>query len=135
MEHFAQMNVFAWIRIIFAHLIIGCVIRYPKTGNLHYTVSKIYVLVSYFNCWNLYHHSFNNAIYKICYTVVAKSPTQKEDIISVIYQLTDTTESSTLKDKSCVHHSITEYICKTKGLKYFMLFVFVKSIKQQFNCE
>ena len=43
MEHFAQMNVFArirtvfaWIRIIFAHLIIGCAIRYPKIGSLRY---------------------------------------------------------------------------------------------------
>ena len=36
MEHFAQTDMFARIRTDFAHLIIGCVIRYPKTGNLRY---------------------------------------------------------------------------------------------------
>ena len=43
MEHFAQTNVFAWIRTVFArirtvfaHLIIGCAIRYPKIGSLRY---------------------------------------------------------------------------------------------------
>ena len=36
MEHFAQTNVFVRIRTIFAHLIIGCTIRYPKIDNLHY---------------------------------------------------------------------------------------------------
>ena len=36
MEYFAQTNVFARIRTVFAHLIIGCVIQYPKTGNLRY---------------------------------------------------------------------------------------------------
>ena len=43
MEHFVQMNVFAWIRTIFArirtvfaHLIVGCAIRYPKIGSLRY---------------------------------------------------------------------------------------------------
>ena len=30
MEDFEQTNMFAWICTIFAHLIIGCVIRYPK---------------------------------------------------------------------------------------------------------
>ena len=28
--------VFAWICTAFAHLIIGCAIRYPKNGNLRY---------------------------------------------------------------------------------------------------
>ena len=28
MEDFAQTNMFAWICIVFAHLIIGCAIRY-----------------------------------------------------------------------------------------------------------
>ena len=37
MEDFVQMNIFAWICTIFAHLIIGCAIQYLKTGNLHYT--------------------------------------------------------------------------------------------------
>ena len=36
MEGFLQMNVFAWLYTVFAHLIIGCVIWYPKTGNLRY---------------------------------------------------------------------------------------------------
>ena len=36
MEHFTQTNVFAWISTVFAHLIIGCAIRYPKIGNLRY---------------------------------------------------------------------------------------------------
>ena len=43
MEHFAQTNVFArirtvfsWIQTVFAHLIIGCAIRYPKIGCLRY---------------------------------------------------------------------------------------------------
>ena len=36
MEQFAQTNVFAWIWTVFAHLIIGCAIRYPKIGNLRY---------------------------------------------------------------------------------------------------
>ena len=43
MQHLAQMNVFARIRTIFAqiwtafaHLIISCVIRYPKIGNLRH---------------------------------------------------------------------------------------------------
>ena len=34
MEHFTQMSVFARIWTVFAHLIIGCAIRYPKIGNL-----------------------------------------------------------------------------------------------------
>ena len=34
---FARIRtVFAWIRTDFAHLIIGCAIRYPKIGNLRY---------------------------------------------------------------------------------------------------
>ena len=37
MEHFVQTNVFVWISTVFAHLIIGWAIRYPKTGNLCYT--------------------------------------------------------------------------------------------------
>ena len=42
MEHFAQTNVFAWISTVFAHLIIGCAIRYPKIGNLRYlTTSRL----------------------------------------------------------------------------------------------
>ena len=48
MEHFAQMNVFAWIQAafdriwtVFAHLIIGQAIRYPKTGNLRYIYNII----------------------------------------------------------------------------------------------
>ena len=36
MEDFAQTNMFAWICIVFAHLIIGCAIRYPIIGKLHY---------------------------------------------------------------------------------------------------
>ena len=47
MEHFAQTNVlawiytmFAWIRTIFVHLIIGCAIRYPKIGNLRYDTTS-----------------------------------------------------------------------------------------------
>ena len=51
MELFAQMNVFArirtiftWIRTIFAHLIISCAIRYPKIGNLRYTVQTYNIL-------------------------------------------------------------------------------------------
>ena len=39
MEYFAQTNVFARIRTIFAHLIIGCTIRYPKIDNLHYVAT------------------------------------------------------------------------------------------------
>ena len=31
-----QSRKFTWICTAFAHLIIGCVIRYPKTGNLRY---------------------------------------------------------------------------------------------------
>ena len=41
MEHFAQTNVFARIRTVFAHLIIGCAIRYPKIGNLHYRLNYL----------------------------------------------------------------------------------------------
>ena len=36
MEDFEQMNVFARICTIFAYFIIGCVIWYLKTDNLHY---------------------------------------------------------------------------------------------------
>ena len=36
MEDFTQINVLAWTCTAFAHLIIGCAIWYPKTGNLHY---------------------------------------------------------------------------------------------------
>ena len=36
MEHFVQTNMFVWIRTVLAHLTIGCVIRYPKIGNLCY---------------------------------------------------------------------------------------------------
>ena len=39
MEHFTQMNVFARIRIGFAHLMIGCVIRYSTIGNLRYIIN------------------------------------------------------------------------------------------------
>ena len=39
MEHFAQTNVFARIRTVFAHLITGCAIEYPKIGNLRYSVN------------------------------------------------------------------------------------------------
>ena len=42
MEHFAQTNVFTWIHTVFAHLIIGCAIRYPKIGNLCYVVYLVY---------------------------------------------------------------------------------------------
>ena len=35
-----QTNVFAQIRTVFADLIIGCAIRYPKTGNLRYVHIK-----------------------------------------------------------------------------------------------
>ena len=60
MDHFAQMNmfawirtVFAWIRAVFAHLIIGCAIRYPKIGNLryidlHHKLRNMYVTVCFF---------------------------------------------------------------------------------------
>ena len=41
MEHFAQTNVFGWIWTVFAHLIIGCAIRYPKIGNLRYSMYNI----------------------------------------------------------------------------------------------
>ena len=56
MEHFAQTNVFARVSTVFAristifvHLIIGCAIQYPKTGNLRYIyqihlVSVVYIL-------------------------------------------------------------------------------------------
>ena len=33
MEDFIQMNVFAWISTIFVHLMIGCVIQYPKLAT------------------------------------------------------------------------------------------------------
>ena len=36
MEDFAQMNMFSWICTAFAHLIIGCAIRYLKPDVLHY---------------------------------------------------------------------------------------------------
>ena len=40
-----QTNVFAWIRTVFAHLIIGCATRYPKTGNLRYVFWN-YIIMS-----------------------------------------------------------------------------------------
>ena len=45
MEHFTQTNVFARIRTVFAHLIIVCVIRYPKIGNLRYVYIYIYIYI------------------------------------------------------------------------------------------
>ena len=36
MEDFTQANVSAWVCTIFAHLIMGCAIWYPKIGNLRY---------------------------------------------------------------------------------------------------
>ena len=36
MEGFVQTNMFAWICTVFAHLIIDCIIQYPKIGNLRY---------------------------------------------------------------------------------------------------
>ena len=44
MEYFGQTNLFAWISTVFAHLIIGCAIRYPKIGNLRYALYVIYGL-------------------------------------------------------------------------------------------
>ena len=56
MEHLVQTNVFARVSTVFAristvfvHLIIGCAIRYLKTGNLRYIcqihlVSVVYIL-------------------------------------------------------------------------------------------
>ena len=50
-EHFKQTNVFTWIhtvfariRSIFAHLTIGCAMRYPKIDNLRYCVIMICML-------------------------------------------------------------------------------------------
>ena len=36
-----QTNVFAWLCTVFAHLIVGCAIQYPKTGNLHYITGTV----------------------------------------------------------------------------------------------
>ena len=36
-KDFVQLNVFVWIYTAFAHLLIGCAIWYPKTGNLRYS--------------------------------------------------------------------------------------------------
>ena len=43
MKDLVQTNVFAWIWIVFAHFIIGCVtcaIRYPVIGKLYYTFNE-----------------------------------------------------------------------------------------------
>ena len=41
LEYFPQTNVFAWICTVYALLIIGCSIRYPKTGILRYSVTEL----------------------------------------------------------------------------------------------
>ena len=37
MANFMQINVFAWICMVFVDWIVGCVIGYPKIGKLHYS--------------------------------------------------------------------------------------------------
>ena len=41
LKYFPQTNVFAWICTVYASLIIGCSIRYPKTGILCYIHTEV----------------------------------------------------------------------------------------------
>ena len=95
MEHFAQTNVFAQISTVFAHLIIGCAIRYPKTGNLRYFVSKIQLMERHQRIGHYAYHSLKSSETLSSYsTALRQYRTHSFSIDRISFQVDRTTNSS-----------------------------------------